>query len=146
MENESKPNILNMYGFMLLFFAEIVKQNRVKLITNHNSTLSDILDPIPILLISYDTVEFINAIYSSPLKDLKITVGADYNDCVEISSVIDELVSNGILSVGEKAIVINMSAEKANWITENCNPMGINVKIMVEKYLRIYDWLNSNNN
>ena len=146
METESKPNILNLYGFMLLFFAEIVKQNRVKLITNHNSTLSDILDPIPILLISYDTVEFIDAIYSSPLKDVKITVGADYNDCVELSNAIDELVSNGILSVGEKAIVINMSAEKANWITENCNPMGINVKIMVEKYLRIYDWLNSNNN
>lgn len=146
METESKPNILNMYGFMLLFFAEIVKQNRVKLITNHNSTLSDILDPMPILLISYDTVEFIDAIYSSPLKDVKITVGAEYNDCVELSNAIDELVSNGILSVGEKAIVINMSAEKANWITENCNPMGINVKIMVEKYLRIYDWLNSNNN
>jgi hypothetical protein len=146
METESKPNILNLYGFMLLFFAEIVKQNRVKLTTNHNSTLSDILDPIPILLISYDTVEFIDAIYSSPLKDVKITVGADYNDCVELSNAIDELVSNGILSVGEKAIVINMSAEKANWITENCNPMGINVKIMVEKYLRIYDWLNSNNN
>jgi hypothetical protein len=129
-------NILNVYGFLYLFFAKILKDRYI--IRMHYDTIDDFYYDILMLVMSCSCRK---EIMYTPLADLEFILLNNRVKCYALENGMDDLFKEEVIKYNtENGILsINMSYEQAHNILSN--NININLDVIANSFV---DILNKN--